>query len=150
MHRVVTMCAIAAVSIVAAVPAYSEDRKSCEVIGDELALITGVPSLVCASTTALTLARLVGQSSMPRTAVAVTRSATAQLPHPRTPVSAFGQTPSTIDLTPEEGPGSRGYRPLGYNPFDDKGSTVLDRANYLYPSASQQQQSREWQAAHSR
>jgi hypothetical protein len=147
MFRVATMAAIAAVSI-AAVPAHSEESKSCKVIKDELALITGVPSLVCASTTALTLARLVAQSATPRTAATVTQMATAQPPQPRTSPSAFGKTASTVDLAPEEGPGLRGYRPLSYNPFEDKNSTLAERANYLYPSGGQQ--NLEWQAAHSR
>lgn len=57
---------------------------------------------------------------------------------PVTRAKQFGQTPSTVDLAPEQGPGLRGYKPLDYDAMEDPNSSSLARANQLFPSMSAQ------------
>jgi hypothetical protein len=63
--------------------------------------------------------------------------------------SNFGTTPSTLDLSGAPKGDLRGYKPLDYSAIDDPKSSLIARANQLFPSVSQQEQRTAWIAAQS-
>lgn len=62
--------------------------------------------------------------------------------------SNFGKTPSTLDLSGGAAKGDlRGYKPVDYSAIDDPKASLVERANQLFPSVSQQDQRAAWISA---